>query len=95
VKSIFVGNLSLNASENEIRSMFEGYGAVEYVSIARDRITGQPRGFGFVEMAGDVEGHRAMTELNGREVDGKAMTVNEARPQVVRGLRHSGEHNGR
>ena len=95
MKSIFVGNLSSNASENEIRSMFEGYGAVEYVSIARDRITGQPRGFGFIEMPGNAEGDRAMTELNGREVHGRAVTVNEARPQVVCGLRHSGEHNGR
>lgn len=71
--------------------MFEGYGVVDYVTVAKDRVTGQPRGFAFVEMSGDVEGSRAMAELNGREVDGKMLTVNEARPQVVRGLRQSGE----
>lgn len=90
VKSIFVGNVSSNASENAIRSMFEAYGAVEYVCIAKDRITSQPRGFAYVEMTSDAAGSRAMAELNGRHVDGKTLTVNEARPRVVRGLRHSG-----
>ena len=69
-----------------MRSMFERYGAVDYITIDKDRVTGQPRGFAFVEMSGDAEGSRAMTELNEREFDGRAVTVNEARPQVVRGF---------
>jgi len=83
MKSIFVGNLSSNASENSIRSMFEGYGAVGYVSIVKDRITGHPRGFAFVEMSTDAEGNRAMAELNGREIEGQRVTVTQARPEIL------------
>jgi cold-inducible RNA-binding protein len=93
VRSIFVGNLSSSVGENVIRSMFEKYGTVECVILARDRITGQPRGLAFVEMSGDAAGSRAMHELNGRQVDGRTVTVKEARPEVVGGLRHSG-HDG-
>jgi RNA recognition motif-containing protein len=85
MKNIFVGNLSFGATEDSVRSMFEAYGAVDRVSIVTDRETGQPRGFGFVEMSGDSEGDRAISELNGRELDGRALNVNEARPKTDRG----------
>jgi cold-inducible RNA-binding protein len=63
--------------------MFEGYGSVDYVRIVKDRITGAPRGFAFVEMNADAEGIRAMAELNGREIDGQKVTVTEARPEIL------------
>src|SRR5271169_3578088 len=85
MKNIFVGNLSFNASENELRSMFEEFGTVSRVSIATDRETGNQRGFGFVEMAVDAEGDRAIEVLSGRELNGRALTVNEARPKPERG----------
>jgi cold-inducible RNA-binding protein len=85
MKNIFVGNLSFGATEDAIRSMFEQYGAVERVSLITDRDSGQPRGFGFVEMTNNAEADRAIAELNGRELDGRALNVNEARPKAERG----------
>ena len=85
MKNIFVGNLSFGATEDAVRSMFEAYGAIDRVSIVTDRDTGQARGFGFVEMTNNAEGDRAIAELNGRELDGRAMNVNEARPKAERG----------
>ena len=85
MKSIYVGNLSLNASEGSLRAMFEEYGTVGRVSIATDRDTGEQRGFAFVEMSVDAEGQRAIEALNGRELNGRALTVNEARPKTDRG----------
>ena len=84
MKNIFVGNLSFGATEATVRPLFEAYGAVDRVSIVTDRETGQARGFGFVEMANDAEAERAIAELNGRELDGRAMNVNEARPKTER-----------
>ncbi|HEY6341788.1 MAG TPA: RNA-binding protein [Bryobacteraceae bacterium] len=84
MKNIFVGNLSFGAAEDTIRSMFEQYGAVERVSLVTDRDTGQPRGFGFVEMTNNAEADRAIAELNGRELDGRSLNVNEARPKGER-----------
>ncbi|HXP89280.1 MAG TPA: hypothetical protein VN841_31470 [Bryobacteraceae bacterium] len=84
MKNIFVGNLSFGATEDSIRSMFEAYGAVDRVSIVTDRDTGQSRGFGFVEMSNNAEGDRAIAEINGRELDGRALNVNEARPKAER-----------
>jgi len=81
MKNIFVGNLSYGASEDAIRSAFEAYGTVDRVSLITDRDTGQPRGFGFVEMSNNAEADRAIAELNGRELDGRALNVNEARPK--------------
>ena len=78
---IFVGNLSFGSSEVAVRSMFEAYGAVDSVSLVTDRDTGQPRGFGFVEMSNSTEADRAIAELNGRELDGRALNINEARPK--------------
>jgi cold-inducible RNA-binding protein len=85
MKNIFVGNLSYNVSENAIRSLFEEYGTVDRVSVVTDRDTGQQKGFAFVEMSVDAEGDRAIESLSGREMNGRALTVNEARPKADRG----------
>jgi len=85
MKNIFVGNLSFGATEDAVRAMFEQYGAVELVSIVTDRDSCQPRGFGFVEMSVNAEADRAIAELNGRELDGRALNINEARPKEDRG----------
>ena len=81
MKNIFVGNLNYAASEDELRQMFEQFGTVERVSLIADRDTGRPRGFGFVEMPNDEEGDRAIEELNGVELGGRALNINEARPR--------------
>jgi RNA recognition motif-containing protein len=85
MKNIFVGNLSYNTTEQEVRAMFEAYGAVDRVSIITDRDTGRAKGFGFVEMPSNDEANTAINELNGRELDGRAINVNEARPREERG----------
>jgi cold-inducible RNA-binding protein len=85
MKNIFVGNLSFGATEGSVRSLFEGYGSVDRVSIVTDRDTGQARGFGFVEMSNNAEADRAINELNGKDLDGRALNVNEAHPKTERG----------
>jgi cold-inducible RNA-binding protein len=94
MKNIFVGNLSFGATEDAVRSMFEAYGAVDRVSIVTDRETGQPRGFGFVEMANDGEGQKAIDSLNGRDLDGRTLNVNEARPKADRASGGGGGRGG-
>jgi RNA recognition motif-containing protein len=84
MKNIFVGNLSFGATEDAIRSLFEAYGTVDRVSVVTDRDTGQARGFGFVEMSSNAEADKAIAALNGRELDGRALNVNEARPKTER-----------
>jgi cold-inducible RNA-binding protein len=84
MKNIFVGNLSFGATEDSVRTMFEAYGAVDRVSIVTDRDSGQARGFGFVEMSANADADRAIAELNGRELDGRALNINEARPKTDR-----------
>ncbi len=84
MKNIFVGNLSFGATEQSLRTLFEAHGTVDRVNIVTDRDSGQPRGFGFVEMNNDGEGDRAITALNGRDLDGRAINVNEARPKAER-----------
>jgi RNA recognition motif-containing protein len=84
VKNIFVGNLSFGTTEDTVRSMFASYGSVDRVNIVTDREKGQPRGFAFVEMNADAEGNAAISGLNGRDVDGRALKVNEARPKGER-----------
>jgi cold-inducible RNA-binding protein len=84
MKNIFVGNLNFGATEQAVRSLFEAYGAVERVSIITDRDTGQAKGFGFVEMSANADADRAIAGLNGTELDGRAMNVNEARPKTDR-----------
>lgn len=81
MKNIFVGNLSFDTREQDIRALFEAYGAVNRVSVVTDRDTGQPRGFAFVEMANNSEGDQAIAAINGHEVGGRALNVNEARPK--------------
>jgi cold-inducible RNA-binding protein len=82
VKNIFVGNLSFNTSEDELRQMFEPFGQVDRISIMTDRDTGRSRGFGFVEMASNEDGEKAITALNGTQVGGRTLNVNEARPKT-------------
>jgi RNA recognition motif-containing protein len=84
VKNIYVGNLSFEATEESVRTLFEAYGTVGRVNIVTDRDTGQPRGFGFVEMANDGEGEKAIAAVNGTELGGRALNVNEARPKAER-----------
>jgi RNA recognition motif-containing protein len=82
MKSIFVGNLSFGATESSIRTLFEVYGTVERVNLVTDRDTGRSRGFAFVEMLNNSEADLAIAKLNGTELDGRAMNVNEARPKT-------------
>src|SRR5258705_8969749 len=84
MKNIFVGNLSFGATEDAVRSMFAVHGTVDRVSIVTDRDTGQDRGFGFVEMSDNAEGDRAIAGLNGTDLEGRTLNVNEARPKTDR-----------
>ena len=84
MKNIFVGNLSFDATDATIRALFETHGTVENVNVITDRDTGRSKGFGFVEMADDAEAQRAILAVNGKEIDGRALTVNEARPKTDR-----------
>ena len=82
-KKLYVGNLPFQTTEDELDGLFGQVGSVESVRIITDRDTGRSRGFGFVEM-GDEEADKAIEQLNGTELDGRALTVNEARPQSPR-----------
>ena len=82
--SVYVGNLSFEATEDELREAFASYGTVNNVSIITDRMTGRPRGFAFVEMADDTEAQAAIEALNGKELAGRTLTVNVARPKTDR-----------
>jgi cold-inducible RNA-binding protein len=84
VKKIYVGNFSFHLTEPELRALFEPFGTIESASVATDRDTGRSRGFGFVQMPNDDEAEKAMTALNGKDSGGRALTVNEARPQAPR-----------
>ena len=85
MKNIFVGNLDFNTSEDELRKLFEAHGQVDRVSIMTDRDTGRSRGFGFVEMTSAEDGEKAIAALNGSQIGGRTLNVNEARPKVERG----------
>jgi RNA recognition motif-containing protein len=81
---LYVGNLPYQTSESDLQALFEAAGQVSSINIVRDRSTGQPRGFAFVEMS-DAEGaRRAITELDKHEIDGRSLTVNEAKPMPAR-----------
>jgi len=101
LKNIFVGNLNFNTSEDDLRQLFEPFGQVDRVSILTDRDTGRSRGFGFVEMASDEDGEKAISALNGTQSGGRTLNVNEARPKAERGGggfgggRDHGGHGGR
>ena len=83
--NIFVSNLPYTATEDEVRQLFEGYGSVDTVRLMTDRDTGRPRGFGFVEMPNGTEARAAIAALNGKDLGGRSLTVNEARPREERG----------
>ena len=85
MKNVFVGNMNFQTSEAELRALFEAFGQVTRVHIAMDRETGRARGFAFVEMPNDEEATRAMSGLDGKEVGGRALKVNEARPKGASG----------
>jgi RNA recognition motif-containing protein len=95
MKNIYVGNLSFDATEDQVRALFEAHGAVEKVSIITDRDTGQPRGFAFVEMTDDEAANKAMEAVNGTNLGGRNLTVNEARPKADRPRRDGGGGGGR
>ena len=96
MKKIYVGNFSFSMTESELRSLFEPHGSIESATIATDRDTGRSRGFGFVSMPNDEEAEKAMAALNGKDLGGRALTVNEARPQTERsGFRDGGDRNSR
>lgn len=81
---LYVGNLSFNTSNTDLQELFASIGTVESASVVEDRDTGRSRGFGFVEMSSKEEGERAISELNGKEVDGRELKVNEAKPRENR-----------
>ncbi len=83
--NIYVGNLSFDVSEENLRQAFEAFGQVSAASIVKDKYSGQPRGFGFVEMPNQTEAQAAIQNLNGKELSGRPMNVNEARPRTDRG----------
>lgn len=82
--NIYVGNLSYSMSESELRDAFAGFGEVSSVKVLMDRETGRSRGFGFVEMPNQSEAEAAIAQLNGKELSGRALRVNEARPKERR-----------
>jgi RNA recognition motif-containing protein len=84
MKNLFVGNLPFSSTEEALRTAFAPYGEVQQVRIMTDRDTGKPRGFAFVQMTNDEEADRAITALNGKDFEGRPLTVNEARPKPER-----------
>ena len=83
--NIYVGNLSFDATDDELRGLFAAFGEVDAVNIIMDKYSGQSKGFGFVEMREKADGEKAVQELNGSELQGRAIKVNEARPREDRG----------
>lgn len=90
---LYVGNLSFNTSEQQLREMFEPFG-VTSASLVMDRDTGRPRGFGFVEVADSAQGNAAIAALGGKNVDGRDLTVNEAKPRTGGGGGRGGDRPG-
>src|ERR1700690_4397956 len=94
MKNIFVGNLSFGNTEAALGALFVAHGTVQRVSIVTGRDTGHPPGFGFVEMTDYTEGYRAIPALNGRELGGRDLNVNEARPKTERSGGGGGGYRG-
>ena len=84
---VFVGNFAFSTTEEDLRAMFEPYGAIESVAVVTDRFTGRSRGFGFVEMNDREQAQKAIEALNGKEVGGRTLNINEARPKADGGFR--------
>ena len=93
-KKLYVGNLGYNIRSNDLERLFAPHGAVRSAEVITDRTTGQSKGFGFVEMGSDQEASAAIAALNGKEMDGRTVTVNEARPKEAGGGRGPGGHGG-
>jgi RNA recognition motif-containing protein len=94
-KKIYVGNLAYGVSSSDLQQMFEPYGTVQSAQVIMDRDSGRSKGFGFVEMDGEAEAQAAIAALNGKETDGRTLTVNEARPREERGGGRGGHGGGR
>lgn len=92
--NIFVGNLSYQTTQDDLLAAFSQYGNVERVNIVTDRDTGQPRGFAFIEMTEQRDAQNAITKLNGAELHGRTLNVNEARPKPAGGGGHGGGRGG-
>src|SRR5438309_10388495 len=90
MKNLFVGNMSFQTTESDLRALFEPFGQITRIHIVQDRETGQPRGFAFVEIADDAEATKAISVLNGKEVAGRALKVNEATPRPERSRSRGG-----
>jgi RNA recognition motif-containing protein len=84
-KKLYVGNLTYGVTDSTLQQMFEAFGTVQSAQVIMDRETGRSKGFGFVEMGSDQEAQAAIAAMNGKEVDGRDLTVNEARPKEERG----------
>jgi len=91
---LFVGNLSFNATENDLQDAFAQFGTVTEVNLMMDRTTNRPRGFAFVTMSSEQEAEKAIQGMNGEELDGRALTVNQARPREDRPPRPGGQGGG-
>jgi RNA recognition motif-containing protein len=94
-KKLYVGNLPYSVGDSELQRLFEAHGSVVSAQVIMDRDTGRSKGFGFVEMGNDSEAQAAITSLNGTEVDGRSLTVNEARPKPDGGSGGGGGRGGR
>ena len=94
-KKLYVGNLGYGVTDADLEKMFQPHGAVQSAQVIMDRDTGRSKGFGFVEMGSDQEAQAAIAALNGKEVDGRALTVNEARPKEGGGGGRGGGGGGR
>lgn len=92
--NIYVGNLAHSVDENTLKARFEEFGEVSSVKIIKDRFTGSPRGFAFVEMPVDADAQNAISSLNGQDISGRQVTVNEARPQEPRAGGGAGRFGG-
>ena len=85
MKNLYVGNLSYSIDNNRLNDLFSAYGDVSKASVVMDRDTGRSKGFGFVEMSSDSEANAAINALNGKDLDGRSLTVNEAKPRESNG----------
>jgi cold-inducible RNA-binding protein len=94
MKNLFVGNLSFQTTESDLRTLFEPFGQITRIHIAMDRETGRARGFAFVEMTNDEEAKKAIVALDGKELGGRNVKVNEARPRTERTEPHGRSHSG-